>query len=265
VDNVFQQYLGYDLLKYSPEVMKEVVEYVLHHGGDIRAAHYAVLTSAIYRQSVDCAGDSCTSGTDKSYPWTYGPMKQAEAEQWIDTALARLGSSLGGCDYRIPDPGELLQGSVAGYELVGASKWDLVESRDGYDVDTRYADLAQTLGGCPDNLTSGRFKAVSILNTATQEAFVAELCNPGESEGNGADLQLLLPGGMSAKAALSDEVAQQVLEHQVGQFFARLPTAEEAAMAVSSVSQCVPKPCAASTFARGLCYALLSSSEMLFY
>jgi hypothetical protein len=264
VSEVFQQYLGYDLAKYSPQVIKEVVEYVLRHGGDVRAAHYAVLTSAIYRQSVDCPGDTCP-GSHLSYPWTYGPLKQAEAEQWIDSVSRAMGEDLGGCDYRIPEPWDLLEDSLAGYELVGSSAWRLRESRDGYEVDRRYAELAQTLGGCPDNLTSGRFKAVSILNTATQEAFVANLCNPGENEDAGADLALLLPPGMSPKAALDDAVAQQILDFQVGQFFGRLITAEEAAMAQSSVSQCVPKPCAASTFARGLCYALLSSSEMLFY
>jgi hypothetical protein len=264
VSEVFRQYLGYDLAKYSPQAIKEVVEYVLHHGGDIRAAHYAVLTSAIYRQSADCAGDTCP-GSNPEYPWTYGPLKQAEAEQWIDSVSSLLNQDLGGCDYRIPQPEELMENSLAGYELVGSSNWRLEESNDGYKIDQRYADLARTLGGCPDNLTSGRFKAVSILNTATQEAFVANLCNPGESEDQGADIALLLPAGMGPKAALDDGVALQILEHQVGQFFTRLPTAEEVAMAQSSVSQCVPKPCAASTFARGLCYALLSSGEMLFY
>ena len=264
VSEVFRQYLGYDLAKYSPQVIKEAVEYVLRHGGDIRAAHYLVLTSAIYRQSVDCAGDGC-QGSRGELPWTYGPFKQAEAEQWIDSISHLLGQDLGGCDYRIPAPDDLLEGSLAGYELVGASEWRLRESRDGYEVDQSYMNLAQTLGGCPDNLTSGRFKAVSILNTATQEAFVAELCNPGENEDQGASLSLLLPGGMSEKAALDDGVAQEILNFQTTQFFGRFPTFEEAEMAADSVKQCVPKPCSGATFARGLCYALLSSSEMLFY
>lgn len=262
VSEVLGQYLGYDLAKYSPEVVKDLVEYVLQHGGDIRAAHFAVLTSSLYLQSSNCPGEVCKKDDP---PWTYGPLKQTDAEQWIDSVSRMVSRDPGACDHRIPDPDPLLEGSVAGYELVSDSRWELRQGRDGLAVDKRYSDLAQTLGGCPDNLTSGRFKAVSILNTASQEAFVAELCNPLSNDGQGVPIEALLPGGLSPKAELDTETAQAVLAHQVGQFLSRLPSDEEWAMAETSANLCVPKPCTAGTFARGLCFSLLSSSEMLFY
>lgn len=262
VSEVLNQYLGYNLAKYSPEVVKDLVEYVLRHGGDVRAAHYAVLTSSLYLQSSACEGDACD---EDAPPWTYGPLKQAEAEQWIDSVSKMVSREPGACDHRLPEPEELLDQSVAGFELVNDSRWELQKGRDGLRVDTRYSDLARTLGGCPDNLTSGRFKAVSILNTASQEAFVAELCNPLSTDGRGVPIAALLPEGMSPKAELDQGVARAVLEYQVGQFLSRQPSEAEWAMADSAASLCVPKPCTASTFGRGLCFALLSSSEMLFY
>lgn len=262
VSEVLNQYLGYDLGKYAPEVVKDLVEYVLAHGGDIRAAHYAVLTSSLYLQSSACAADECD---EDAPPWTYGPLKQTEAEHWIDSVSRMVSQTPGACDHRIPQPNELLEESVAGYELVNDSRWEFRDGRDGLVVDRRYSDLARTLGGCPDNLTSGRFKAVSILNTASQEAFVAELCNPLSNDGQGVPVEALLPGGLSAKAELDTETAQAVLAFQVGQFLSRQPNDAEWAMAESSANLCVPKPCTAGTFARGLCFALLSSSEMLFY
>lgn len=264
VSEVLELYLGYDLGKYTPRVVKELVEYVLRHGGDVRAAHYAVLTSALYLQSSECSSSEC-EGSREALPWTFGPLKQAEAEQWIDSINYALHADAGVCDHRMPDPDALLDGSVRGHELVAVSRWRMVSGPRGTSVDRRYADLAQTLGGCPDNLTAGRFKAVSILNTATQEAFVADLCNPIGAEGRGVPGEVLLPGGLASNTALDEEVAVQVVAHQVGQFFARLPSEEEISMVEAAATRCVPKPCTAESFARGLCYSLLSSSEMLFY
>jgi hypothetical protein len=261
VSEVVRQYLGYDLAKYSPEVIKELVEYVLEHGGDIRAAHYAVLTSSLYLQSTDCGEGGCE---EDAPPWTFGPLKQTEAEQWVDSVSRLLGYEPGACDHRIPEPDELLE-SIGGYELVNDSRWTFRQGRNGQVVDRRYSDLVRTLGGCPDNLTSGRFKAVSILNTASQEAFVAELCNPLSNDGKGVPVEVLLPHGMSERTKLDEGVANEVLDYQVGQFLGRLPTDAEREMANESSNLCVPKPCTAGTFARGLCFSLLSSSEMLFY
>ena len=71
VDEVMQQYLGYDLGTLVPAARQELIEYLLAHGGDIRAAHYAVLTSQVYRSSAEGA-------TDTTHRWTYGPLKQVE-------------------------------------------------------------------------------------------------------------------------------------------------------------------------------------------
>ena len=65
--------------------------------------------------------------------------------------------------------------------------------------------------------------------------------------------------------ALDDSVAEEVAEYQVRTFFGRAATTEERDMARVGGAACVPQPCDAETFGRVLCYALLSSSEMLFY
>lgn len=261
VSEVLELYLGYDLSKYTPSVVQELVEYVLKHKGDIRAAHYAVLTSALYLQSTTCDDSTCDPELETP-PWTYGPLRQAEAEQWIDSIDASVNRKLGACDHRIPSANELLESSVVGHELVANSRWKVT---DEDRVDDRYSSLAQTLGGCPDNLVAGRFKAISILNTATQEAFVAGLCNPGGEKGEGVNAKVLLPNGVSPATVLDADLAVRIAEHQIGEFFSRTPVDAEVTMAQTGAGSCVPKPCTAESFSRVLCYALLSSSEMLFY
>jgi len=261
IGQVFMQYLGYDLTKYVPSVTQKMIEYVLAHDGDIRAAHYAVASSSLYLQSTTCGDASCDAAAEDP-PWTYGPLRQAEAELWLDTLLERSDTALGGCDHRIPNAEELVEATPAAYHLVQESRWTLTD--DG-EVDGRYRSLAQTLGGCPDNLTAGRFKAVSILNTATQEAFVRGLCNPTLGDEGGMDASLLLPSGVAPDTALDAGLVTTILEHQVGTYFSRWPSEEEFAMGTAAAEACSPAPCSAETFARPLCYALLSSSEMLFY
>lgn len=261
ISQIFMQYLGYDLTKYVPSVTQKMIEYVLAHDGDIRAAHYAVATSSLYLQSTTC-GDASCDGTEEAPPWTYGPLRQAEAELWLDTLLTRTETELGGCDHRIPSADELVESTPSAYRLVQASRWRIT---DEGQIDGRYRSLAQTLGGCPDNLTAGRFKAVSILNTATQEAFVRGLCDPTLSSGEGIDASLILPPGVASDTTLDAGWANAILEHQVGLYFGRTPTEEEVAMSAAGAEACSPKPCTTEAFARPLCYALLSSSEMLFY
>jgi hypothetical protein len=263
VEQVLKMYLGYDLAEVTPSVIEHLVEYVLQHQGDIRAAHYAVATSQLYLQSTECHGDDC-SGKKDDPRWTYGPFRQAEAELWIDSVGAAVKAPQGACDHRIPSANDLLEDSPIGYEVVAASRWTLDEEGDELRVDDSYSSFAQTLGGCPDNEVAGRFTAISILSTATQEAFVAELCDPGVS-GGGVKTSTLLPGGVGAGDALNESVAESILSHQVNKFFSRQPVAAELEMAAEVSTACVPQPCDAEAFARNSCYALLSSSEMLFY
>gem|GEM_PF-478425 len=263
-ERVLETYLGYDLSKNTPTVAQALVEYILGHGGDIRAAHYAVVTSQLYLQSTECAGTDCDDA--KSHPpWTYGPFRQAEAELWIDSVGGVVGSPLGACDHRLPDANQLLEDSPIGYEVIAASRWTLDEDADDMRVDGRYASFAQTLGGCPDNQVSGRFKAVSILNTATQEAFVAELCNPSRIGRGGVEFNELVPKDVSERESLSADLAERIAEYQIRKFFSRKSVGAEREMARGAVEQCEPAPCDAETFSRVMCYALLSSSEMLFY
>lgn len=254
VDQVLRQYLGYDLAIQIPEVRQALVEYLLAHNGDLRALHYAVATSQIYLQSA-------TGETPTSHRYTYGPLKQIPVEPWIDTIKRTTGFDLGECDHRLPDPGEFLDASPAAAALVEASRWEITER----GVRRDYRDLARTLGGCPDNNVGGRFETVSILTTATQEGFVARVCNPSLQRGEGAAIERLLPSDMDPNRAIAPDVAEAILEHQMRSFFARSPRDSEREEARALADQCTPKPCTAETFARPVCYALLSSSEMLFY
>lgn len=255
VDSVLQQYLGYDLGTLVPDVREELIGYVLQHDGDIRAAHYAVLTSQVYLQT-------STGETPTKHRWTYGPLKQVEVEPWIDTVKRTTDFSLSRCDHRIDAPEDLIDGSFTGYAVVHASEWELGEDDE---IIGDYRDLARTLGGCPENDVGGRFKTVSILTTATQEGFVIEVCNPTLASERGAAIAKLLPSKMDPARELTGDVAEQILDHQVGLYFGRTPTETERTAAREASAECAPKPCTAEAFARPSCFALLTSSEMLFY
>ena len=179
--------------------------------------------------------------------------------------VVATGFPLSTCDHRIPNAEDLLSDEMGGwaYALVDGSRWDIDDDRE---LVTDYRDIARTLGGCPGNEISGRFTTVSILNTAVQEAVVGSVCDPLLSaQSPGADVATLLPEGMEPRKALDAAVAESVLSHQTELFLGRPPTLEELEQARLGAEQCAPKPCDAEDFARPVCFALLSSSEMLFY
>lgn len=258
-ETVLLQYLGYDLPSAAPEVVNELVKYVLQYNGDIRALHYAVATSLPYLQS--------TRGlTDTSFPWTSGPMKQIAVEGWIDTIAETTGTELSYCDHRLPHPedyvgDEALEEAANGWAhaLVKFSRWDVDDERE---VMTDYRNLARTLGGCPSNQAGGRFTTVSVLNTAVQEAFVAGVCGIGQPRG--ADFERLAPNGIGASQVLDHETAESILTHQTRLWMGRWPTGEEMED-VRAVADNCGQTCDAESFARPLCFSLLSSAEMLFY
>lgn len=254
-DAVLQQYLGYDLGTQIPGVRQALLRYLIEHDGDIRAAHHAVVSSQLYLQS-------STGQTDTTHRFTHGPLKQVEVEPWIDTIKHATGHALSRCDHRIPDPEAMMNDSFSGLAVVEHSDWEL---DDESEVIEDYRDLARTLGGCPENAAGGRFKTISILTTATQEGFIAQVCNPTLERDEGVAIGRLLPDGMDRDRALDAEVAEAIYTHQVGLFFARTPTEAEILDVHGAADACAPKPCTSEMFARPSCYALLSSSEMLFY
>ena len=255
-DDVIDTYLGYDLGRLVPGVRDELVAALLAAEGDIRAAHYAVLTSHAYLQSA--AGATATE-----HRWTWGPSKQADVEVWIDS-LARMSDRAlpGGCDWRVTRPGDLLeQGNPVAYGLVANSRWELNEEGE---VIGDYRRLARTLGGCPANDVGGRFRTVSILNTATQLNFVGQVCDPAQ-QGGGAPIGALLPEEIGPDRAVDTEVAAVIAGHQIRRFFGRDPSAAELDDARRFGEACERQICSARDFARPSCFALLSSAEMLFY
>ncbi|HEX8441879.1 hypothetical protein [Archangium sp.] len=257
VDDVLLQYLGYELSAKVPEVREELVRFLLAHNGDIRSVHYAVATSVAYLQSAEGASAS-------TYRWTYGPLKQVDAEVWVDSMFRNTGYSLPGCDRRISQPEALLRsGSIAGYRLLQSSDWKLDEEGE---VDERYAELARTLGGCPENVTGGRFRVVSILTTATQLSAVQALCNPAlDPKVQGAPVEKLLPEGMGASRAVNASLAAEIAIHQYRTLLGRSPEDRELAEARDAGTECALTLCSAEQFARPFCFALLSSAERVFY
>jgi hypothetical protein len=130
----------------------------------------------------------------------------------------------------------------------------------------RYRDLARNLGGCPENEIGGRFKTVSILTTATQLSFVADVCNPTlAGDRPSVPVSALLPADISQDNAVTPELAERILDFQIGQFFSRSPTQAERDEALANGQACQNARCTAEQFARPVCFALLSSAEMLFY
>jgi hypothetical protein len=255
--DVVVQYLGYDLTELVPEVRLELVRFLLRHQGDIRSLHYAVVTSIAYLQSFEGA-------TSTRYRWTYGPMKQMDAEVWLDSIASYSSQALASCDHRISDPQGFIQaGSLSAYRVVQNSRWSFTQEGD---VDFSYSDLARTLGGCPENLVGGRFKVLSILTTATQLNFVDQICNiTTNAEEQGAPLELLLPAGVGGSDAVNGTLAAQISAHQYQLFHGRSPTSAEVAEATGAGTECARAGCSAEAFARASCFALLSSAELLFY
>ena len=258
VNLVLQQYLGYDIGSLVPEVTERLVRYLLAYKGDIRSVHFAVLTSVAYTQS-------STGATDAAQPYLYGPLKQADAEAWVDSLDRLTGSELSRCDWRLNRPRDFLRtASPFGYNLVRASNWQL--NRDGSDVHTSYRDLVRTLGGCPDNSQGGRFKIVSVLTTANQINYAARLCDPAlEGNSSRAGARQILPSGMDRKSAVDADVGAQIVAHQIQTFFGRRATSAELEAARAHATACSAENCSAEEFARPACFALLSSAEMVFY
>lgn len=257
VDDVLIQLMGYDLGTEIEEIRQGLVKYLIDNQGDIRSVYYAVATSIPYLQNSQGSDDS-------AFRWTYGPLKQIKPEGWLDTIKRTTGVRLATCDHRISHPEDYLdqEGSNGWtFALLNNSRWVISEERE---LVTDYRGLAQTLGGCPTNEVSGRFTTVSILNTAVQEAFIAEVCDPA-LQGGGTEARILLPEDMSPDRVLETDVAQDIIARQTRLFFGREPTDYEMERAESYADQCTPKPCDAEQFARPACFALLSSAEMLFY
>ena len=256
VDRVLNHYMGYNLGRQVPEVRDELVEYFLEHDADIRSLHYAVATSVVYRQSA-------FASSDPVYQWTQGPLKQVQAETWIDSIKGMTGYDLSSCDHRLPQTWQLERSDrLSTLALLRHSDWKL---DDRGRVREDYRDLARSLGGCPRNDAGGRFKIISILTTAQQLNFVDEVCAPGLETDGGARTDRLLPEGVSADKAVDAQLAESIVSHQTETFFGRELTEDERSQARESGEACARTVCNAEEFARPSCFALLSSSEMLFY
>ncbi len=257
ISDVVTQYLGYDLTQQVPEVGQELLRYLFRYDGDIRSVHFAVATSIAYLQTYEGA-------TPTRYRWTYGPMKQMDAEVWLDSLARATQKQIASCDHRITNPEAFIEaGSLSAYRVVEQSKWTFDEEGR---VDLSYAETARTLGGCPENVVGGRFKVLSILTTATQLNFVNQLCNVRrDASVQGAPLELLLPEGVEPARAVDAPLASRIADHQYRLFYGRPANATELAEAAQGGAECALTRCTAEDFARPMCFALLSTANLLFY
>lgn len=258
VNMVLEQYLGYPLATAAPEVGERLTRYLLDHDGDIRSIHYAVLTSHAYLQTA--------AGADANAPqYAHGPLKQTDAEVWVDSLNALAGAEPGKCDIRLNRPQDFLrQASPYGLALVQESDWTLNDKMNG--VRGNYRNLVQALGGCPDNSQGGRFKITSVLTTANQLNYAGQLCDPsGERSRLRVSTKALLPSGVDGSDATTEELAAKIFDHQTRKFLARPATTEELDRARMHGANCALSRCSAEEFARPVCFALLSSAEMIFY
>jgi len=258
VNVALNQYFGYELATAIPEVGEQLVRYLIDNEGDVRSLHYAILTSTLYLQSATGSGDP-------TLRYTYGPFKQTDAETWVDSLDRMTGRAASKCDIRLNRPRDFLDNaSPYGIALVADSDWQL--NPELTDVKRGYADLVRTLGGCPDNSQGGRFKIVSVLTTANQLNYAGQLCDPGgERSERRAKISGLLPSGVGADAAITEDLAAQIIAHQTELFFGRTATETELTRAREHGTSCALGHCSAEEFARPVCFALLSSSEMIFY
>ena len=257
VDSVLKRYMGYDLGVLVPEVRSNLVRYLLDNQGDIRSLHFAVATSVAFLQTA-------TGATPTDHRWTYGPHKQIDAEAWLDSVKAFTSVPLSSCDHRLTRPNDFLEaGSVSAFQILQLSDWELDSSGQ---LRSDYADLASTLGGCPENESGGRFRIVSILTTSAQLNFINDICDPSMTdEEMRVAPEKLLPSGVSSQTATNELVALDIFSHLSRAFVGREATAEEVTAVQNASAACVAQNCTNEQFARSMCFSLLSSSELLFY
>ena len=263
VDGVISHYFDYPLGQVLPAVRERLIEYLFTYNGDVRALHFAIATSALYLQSHK--GQTATQ-----HRFTYGPMKQAPARVWLDTFSNNLDIPLGGCDHRLTRPNDFISGgSLSAYRLLKNSDWPI---RDSGGIDKRYSEIAQSMGGCAENETSGSFNIISVLSTSAQANLLSEMCrpNPENSENQSGwpamlDASTLLPITIDPNSALTSANARTIHQTLSQKFLSRNTLASEFPSLDSLTNSCRSANCTAEEFSRVICYSHLTSSEFLFY
>lgn len=242
-----------------PGLRAQLARYLVDHNADIRALHYAVATSVLYRQS---------AVADESSPfvWTYGPLKQIDAQGWLASVAGPGKDKLWPCDRRISFPGDFVneKGSNGWTKSVVRNSAWVLDAQD--KVKMTDANLARNLGGCPTRESGPAFRAVSIVNTALQEGFVRSVCS-GQDDDRGLAFttQWLMGQGGQASQALNLDLAKKILEHQSKHFLGRAASDEEWALLEPHAKGCIAAGCNALEFSQTLCFSVLSGAEVLFY
>lgn len=249
----------YDIATEIPALRRELARYLVEHKADIRALHYAVATSVLYRQSAK-------ADQSRVHPWTYGPLKQIDAQGWMASVAGPSQEKLWPCDRRISFPADFLTEKGANgwtRSVVRHSQW-VVDGRGRPKMQD--TNLARNLGGCPTRESGPSFRAVSIVNTALQEGFVRSVCAEQEQERSLAFSDSWILGeGREASASLNLGLAKEILEHQSRMFLGRDIADEEWAMLEPHAKTCMEDGCTSRQFAQALCFSLLSGAEVLFY
>lgn len=273
-DEILERYLGWNdggrfprttgIL--MPEVRTALALY-LRETGDYRGAQKLVLTSWLYRQRTVFEADERPA--DDTPVWTSGPIKAADAETWIDSAM-NLTFDFGTCDPRYPDgfgytqiaqvlmdpnrpfppTNEQIAEEFRKLHELSESRLPLSYSEFyGAEIpDFQYLGFARLLGGCP-GFGTDRVAPIGTAFAFTQESAAELLCQPG--------VVTSIPesGG-----------TPEVVSLHVERLFGRAATDAEIAAFETARSTCEPLvDCSDQALVSASCVALLGSAEMLFY
>lgn len=269
-DDILERYLGWnDGGRFPrtvgielPAVRRALTRY-LEQTGNWGGAERLVLTSWLYRQRTVFEPDERPA---RDAPvWTSGPVKAADAETWLDSAM-NVTIDFGTCDPRYPDgfgysliaqalmndPRWSPSAIAAEFQKLHAlsgSRLPLVYAPDyeGLIPSFQYYGVARLIGGCPGFGTT-RTEPVGTAFAFTQESLAELLCQEGVVD----EGRPLIP-----ETAFT-------LHHQMSLVFGREAREEEVAAFLAAHDMCTDD-CDHESTIRSVCVGLLGSAEMLFY
>lgn len=258
----------------TPKVRQIVADY-LKETKNYPATEKLVLTSILYRGAAEVEPDGY--GDDPLAPqppvWAHGPVKWTRTETLLNS-VGSVSIDLGACDARYTDSFAyflLLQGyqDAGGSVPLSTLQADLVRLHDlqesivplttytdqgvSYTIpDQTFAAVARIIGGCP-GFTDGRYDARAGLSYSFSQEGLAELvCIPTQVADN-----LFPPGG--------DTSVGGILTHQMRNLWSRNPTDEEIKDVEAAFANCTGPECTNAGLANGVCVALTTANEILFY
>lgn len=263
VDKSLLRYLGYKAGVPLPRVRQALVDLLVESDGDIRAMEREILTSQLYRMASAYPDPEGTLEEDGSPDFWHGPMKQMQAEMWLDSVGRMAGVDLGSCDPRFPN---VVSGRPEGTEYEetvwhpneypkDVDGWPAERNKPNYD----FRDRARLLGGCPDQLAQLRFTGTGVMIALAQSDISREVC-----ERIAADAPIVHPDVMTGDGSaanlrtIADHIHKTVLIDDP-------PDSLDAALSAAADGCAGDAECDPAQFTTHICGALFRSAPFLFY